>query len=91
MNRWLAMLLMILFAVLALSLSAVGAYGVMSYAVNQRTPKIGIRMAFGAEPGDILRRIVGQGLRTALVGTVVGLFAAFTLANVLAGILREVS
>ena len=78
-NRRLAMLLMILFAALTLSLSAVGAYGVMSHAVQQRTAEIGIRMALGAEPANILRLIVTQGLSTAVSGTVIGLIAAHAM------------
>ena len=89
-NRRLAMLLMLLFAGLALSLSAVGAYGVMSYAVQQRTAEIGIRMALGAEPGNILQLLIGQGMRTALLGTWAGLLAALALANVLASLLYNV-
>ena len=84
------MLLMILFAALALSLSAVGAYGVMSHAVQQRTAEIGIRMALGAEPANILRLIVTQGLSTAVSGTAIGLIAALAMANVLASLLYNV-
>jgi putative ABC transport system permease protein len=89
-NRRLAMLLMILFAALALSLSAVGAYGVMSHAVQQRTAEIGIRMALGAEPANILRLIVTQGLSTAVSGTAIGLIAALAMTNVLASLLYNV-
>jgi len=89
-NRRLAMLLMSLFAALALSLSAVGAYGVMYHAVNERTAEIGIRMALGAEPRNVLLLILSQGLRTALAGTAAGLLAALALANVLASLLYEV-
>ena len=84
------MLLMILFAALTLSLSAVGAYGVMSYAVQKRTAEIGIRMALGAEPANILRLIVTQGLSTAVSGTVIGLIAALAMTNVLASLLYNV-
>ena len=84
-NRRLAMLLMILFA--ALALCAVGSYGVMSYAVNQRTAEIGIRMALGAEPGNILHLILSQGLRSAVAGTVAGLLGGLGLTSVLASLL----
>ena len=89
-NRRLAMLLMILFAGLALALSAVGAYGVMSYAIDQRTAEIGVRMALGANPAGILRLVLGQGLRTALAGALAGLLAALALSSVLASLLYGV-
>ena len=73
-------LLLALFAGIALVLAAVGIYGVMSTAVNQRKHEIGIRMAVGAQPTDILKMIVGQGMALALVGLVIGMTAAFLLA-----------
>ena len=89
-NRRFAMLLMMLFATLALALSAIGAYGVMSHAVNQRTTEIGLRMALGAQPANILRLTMGKGLRTALMGAFAGLLAAVALAKVLASLLYGV-
>jgi putative ABC transport system permease protein len=74
------MLLLTIFAIIALVLAAVGIYGVMSTAVNQRRQEIGIRMALGAQPADILKMIVGQGMLLAVIGMVFGLVMAFLLA-----------
>ncbi|HEX8184828.1 MAG TPA: ABC transporter permease [Blastocatellia bacterium] len=74
------MLLLVIFAAIALVLAAVGIYGVMSTAVNQRRQEIGIRMALGARPADILKMIVAQGMLMAVIGMVIGVVAAFLLA-----------
>jgi putative ABC transport system permease protein len=80
-----------LFALLALVLATIGIYGVMAYAVNQRTQEMGIRIAMGAEPGDLLRLVTGQGLRLALAGVGIGLAVSLGLTRVLRGFLYQTS
>lgn len=82
-----SLLLITVFAVIAGSLAAVGLYGVLATAVRQRTSEIGVRMALGAERGDILRLIVKQGLRLSAVGIALGIVAAIVLGRVMTSML----
>ena len=77
------MVLLGAFAGLALVLAAVGVYSVTSFSVAQRTHEIGLRMALGAEKGDVLRMIMAKGIRVALMGTAIGLAGAFGLMRLL--------
>ena len=90
-GRRFAMVLLALFACVALLLAAVGVYGVMSYGVVQRTREIGIRMALGARQQDVLRLVVSDGARMAGLGVAIGLLLAASLARVLRGMLFGVS
>jgi predicted permease len=79
------------FAIVAILLSAVGLYSVMAYVVSQRTREVGIRMALGANRGDVMKMITRQGMRLAAVGVVIGLLLALALAQVLSSLLIGIS
>jgi putative ABC transport system permease protein len=84
------MLLLTIFAALALALAAVGIYGLVSHAVSQRTHEIGVRVAVGAQRRDVLRLILRDGAKLALFGTAIGIVAAFGLTRLIASLLFEV-
>lgn len=83
-------LLFTVFAGAALILAALGIYGVMAYSVTQRTQEIGIRMALGAQAGDVLRLVIGRGMVLTLIGVAVGMAGSFGFAKVIASLLFDV-
>jgi putative ABC transport system permease protein len=87
----LTLVLLGLFSTLAVILAAIGIYGVISYSVAQRTQEIGVRMTLGARSVDVLRMVLGQGGKIALVGIAIGIVAAFGLTQLMSGLLFSVS
>jgi ABC-type antimicrobial peptide transport system permease subunit len=79
------------FGVVAILLSAVGLYSVMAYVVSQRTREVGIRMALGANRGDVMKMITRQGMRLATMGVAIGLLLALALAKVVSSLLIGIS
>jgi ABC-type antimicrobial peptide transport system permease subunit len=82
-----SMLLLAAFAALALLLASIGIYGVISYAVAQRTQEFGIRLALGAQPGNVFSIVLGQGARLALFGVILGFIAAFAVTRLMTSLL----
>lgn len=89
--RRFSVVLLAIFAGVALVLAAVGIYGVVSFSVTRRTQEIGVRMALGARRGDVLRMVVGRTLAMTVSGVVIGLAAAFALTRVIGTLLYGVS
>jgi putative ABC transport system permease protein len=90
-GRRLLLTLVGIFASAALALATIGLYGVMAYAVTQRTQEIGIRMALGAQRRDVLKLMVGTGMRMALIGVVIGVIGSLALTRVIQNQLYSVS
>lgn len=88
--QWFRTLLLGLFAVLALVMAAIGVFGVMAYSVSQRTHEMGVRVALGAQRGDILSLTVGQGMRAAAIGLGIGVVAAMGLTRLLSNFLYDI-
>jgi putative ABC transport system permease protein len=90
-ERRFSLLLLGFFALLAMFLAAVGLYGIVAYSVRQRTREIGVRLAIGARPGDVLRMVIGGGMKLALLGVAIGLAAAVGLAQLVKSMLFDVT
>jgi putative ABC transport system permease protein len=89
--RRFSMWLLTVFAIIALALASLGIYGMMSYAVAQRTREIGVRMALGAQSTNVMRLVLGQGMKLALAGVTLGLVATVALTRTIKTLLFGVS
>ncbi len=89
--RRFSMMLLSVFALFALALASIGIYGVMSYAVAQRTREIGLRMTLGAQRWNVLRLVIGDGMKLTLAGVLLGVVAAFALTRTIKSLLFGVS
>ena len=89
--RRFSMMLLTVFAVAALLLASIGIYGTMSYAVAQHTREIGLRITLGAQRGNVLRMVIGEGMKLALIGVGLGLIASFALTQTMKNLLFGVS
>ncbi len=89
--RRFSMMLLTVFAVAALLLASIGIYGTMSYAVAQRTREIGLRITLGAQPENVLRMVIREGMKLALIGVALGLIASFALTRTIKNLLFGVS
>jgi putative ABC transport system permease protein len=89
-DRRFVMALLVGFAALAMLLATLGLYAVLAYLVAQRTHEIGVRMALGAQPGEVRRMVLGQGMRLAGVGIALGLVGALALGHLMAGMLYQI-
>jgi putative ABC transport system permease protein len=83
--------LLAVFGLLSLVLAVIGIYGVMSYSVNQRTRELGLRMALGADQGDVLKLVVRQGVTLAAVGIAIGLGLSFAATRLIGNLLYDVT
>jgi ABC-type antimicrobial peptide transport system permease subunit len=89
--RRFSMIVLGVFAALALALSSIGIFGVISYVVSQRTHEIGIRMALGAQRSDVLRLMLGDGMKMTLIGVAIGVVAALLVTRLMQNMLFGVS
>jgi putative ABC transport system permease protein len=89
--RRFSMLLLTIFALVALALASLGIYGLLSYAVSERAREIGVRMALGAQSGDVVKLVIGQGMKLALIGVTIGLIASLALTSTMKTLLFGIS